>query len=190
MKTLSLSGQKREALGKKESKKLRNGENVPAVLYGGEQPIHFSVPFSELRELVYTPDLHLVNIDIEGTVCKAILQDIQWHPVEEQALHIDFLKVEEDKPIKVALPVKLLGLAKGTKIGGKLKSNMRKLKVKALYKNIPDVFEIDITELDLGQSIKVGDLQKENLILLDPKSNVVVTVAATRASRAAETGGK
>lgn len=185
MKSLTVTGQKREALGKKETKKLRAVENVPAVLYGGEEPIHFSVSRDEVRSLVYTPDIYLIDLNIDGVSYKSIMQDIQWHPVEEVAMHIDFLKVEESKPIKISLPIKLNGLAKGIKVGGKLKQNMRKLKIKALYSNIPDVYDIDVTELDLGQSIKVGDLKKDNITFLDSKSNVIVTIAVTRASKAA-----
>lgn len=183
MKNLSIKGQLRTALGKKDSKKLRAGEMVPAVLYGTTEPVHFTIPVSELRPLVYTPDVYLVNIDIDGTAYQAIMQDIQWHAVEEQILHVDFLKVDDDKPVKVDLPIKLNGVAKGTKVGGKLKTNLRKLKVKGLAKNLPDTIDINITKLGVGQSIKVADLKNENIEFLDSKSNVVVAVTITRAAR-------
>lgn len=183
MKNLSIKGQLRTALGKKDSKKLRAGEMVPAVLYGTTEPVHFTIAASELRPLVYTPDVYLVNIDIEGTAYQAIMQDIQWHAVEEQILHVDFLKVDDNKPVKVDLPIKLNGVAKGTKVGGKLKTNLRKLKVKGLAKNLPDTIEINITKLGVGQSIKVADLKNENIEFLDSKSNVVVAVTITRAAR-------
>lgn len=185
MKTLELKGAKRETLGKKESKKLREQELVPAVLYGGEEAIHFSIPFSDLRKLVYSPNVYLIDLEIDGNLHRAIVQDIQWHPVEEQMLHIDFLEIFEDKPVKVSIPIKVKGLAKGIKAGGKLKTNLRKLKVKALANDLPDLIEIDITKLNIGQSIKVGDLQKENLEFLDSKSNVVVGVITTRAAKSA-----
>lgn len=188
MKTLSLKGQERKIVGKKESKKIRLNENVPAVLYGTNETIHFSVPFSELRSIIYTPDVYLINLEIEGKNYQAIMQDVQWHAVEEQILHIDFLKVEENKPIKVKLPIKIVGVAKGTKTGGKLKTNLRTLKVKAIAKNLPDAIEIDVTKLGLGQSIKVADLSIENVEFLDTKSNVVVAVTMTRAARSAGAG--
>ena len=187
MKKLSIKGQLRTALGKKDSKKLRAGEMVPAVLYGTQEPVHFTIPASDLRGLVYTPDVYLVNLDIDGTAYQAIMQDIQWHAVEEQILHIDFLKVDDNKPVKVDLPIKLNGVAKGTKVGGKLKTNLRKLKVKGLAKDLPDTIDITITKLGVGQSIKVADLKNENIEFLDAKSNVVVAVTITRAARSAGT---
>jgi large subunit ribosomal protein L25 len=185
MKTLVVKGQKREALGKKDAKSLRSQELVPAVLYGAGEPVHFSVPFSEMRQVVYSPGVFLIDLDIAGTVYHAMMQDIQWHAVEEQILHIDFLKIEEGKKIKIDVPVKVKGLAKGIKAGGKLKTNLRRLKVKALAKDLPDNIEIDVTKLAIGQSIKVGDLSLKNIELLDKKSNVVVAVTITRAARSA-----
>jgi len=185
MKTVVVKGQKREALGKKGAKLLRSKEIVPAVLYGAGEPVHFSVPFSELRQLVYTPGVYLIDLDIDGTIYSAIMQDIQWHAVEEQILHIDFLKIEENKKIKIEVPVKVVGLAKGIKAGGKLKTNLRRLKVKALAKDLPDTIEINVTKLGIGQSIKVGDLSLKDIEILDKKSNVVVAVTITRAARSA-----
>ena len=185
MKTLVVKGHKREALGKKEAKSLRSKELVPAVLYGVGEPIHFSVPFSEMRQVIYSPGVFLIDLDIDGTVYPAIMQDIQWHAVEEQILHIDFLKIEDGKKIKIDLPVKVKGLAKGIKAGGKLKTNLRRLKVKALAKDLPDNIEIDVTKLAIGQSIKVGDLSLKDIEILDKKSNVVVAVTITRAARSA-----
>ena len=185
MKTLVVKGQKRNTLGKKEAKLIRSQELVPSVLYGVGEPIHFSVPFSEMRQLVYTPGVFLVDLDIEGTIYPAMMQDVQWHAVEEQILHVDFLKIEENKKIKIDIPVKVAGLAKGIKAGGKLKINLRRLKVKALAKDLPDTIEINVTKLGIGQSIKVGDLSLKNIELLDKKSNVVVAVTITRAARSA-----
>lgn len=185
MKTLLVKGEKRQSLGKKEAKLLRAQEAVPAVLYGAGEPIHFSVPFSEMRQLVYTPGVFLIDLDIEGTIYQAIMQDTQWHAVEEQILHVDFLKVEEGKKVKIDVPVKVVGLAKGIKAGGKLKTNLRKLKIKALAKDLPDSIEINVTKLGIGQSIKVGDLALKNIEILDKKSNVVVAVTITRAAKGA-----
>jgi large subunit ribosomal protein L25 len=185
MKSVTIKGQKRESLGKKESKKLRAQELVPAVLYGGEDVVHFTVPFSELRKLVYTPSVYLIDIDIDGETHKAIMQDIQWHPVEELILHVDFMKVTDEKPVKISVPVKLNGLSKGVKAGGKLKQNLRFLKVKAFAKNLPDVIDVDVTKLGIGQSIKVGELTVGNLDFLDNKSNMVVSVITSRAAKSA-----
>jgi large subunit ribosomal protein L25 len=185
MKTLLVKGQKRDSLGKKEAKLLRSQELVPSVLYGAGEPVHFSVPFSELRHLVYTPSVFLIDLEIDGTVYPAIMQDIQWHAVEEQALHVDFLKIEETKKIKIDLPVKIVGLARGIKAGGKLKTNLRRLKVKGLAKDLPDSIEINVTKLGIGQSIKVGDLSLKDIEILDKKSNVVVAVTVTRAAKSA-----
>jgi large subunit ribosomal protein L25 len=190
MKTVVVKGQKRKSLGKKESKKLRSQEIVPSVLYGGDEPIHFAVPVSELRKVIYTPSVFLINLEIDGEIHPAIMQDIQWHPVEETILHVDFLRIQEDKPIKINVPINVIGLAKGIKGGGKLKINLRRLKVKALAKNIPDAIDIDVTRLGLSESIKVSELKVDNIELLDNKSNVVVAVVITRAAKsAAGTGG-
>ena len=185
MKSVTIKGQVRASLGKKDSKKLRAQELVPAVLYGGETPIHFAVPFSELRQVIYTPSVYLLDIEIDGKVHKAMMQDVQWHAVEEQILHIDFLKIQEGKPIKIDVPIKVSGMAKGIKAGGKLKTNLRRLKVKANAEDLPDTIKIDVTKLGIGQSIKVANLSVPNVEFLDSKSNVVVTVAITRAAKSA-----
>jgi len=160
---------------------------IPAVLYGKDEPVHLTVSFNEIRKLVYTPNVYLVNLDIDGEVRKAIIQDMQWHPVEEQILHIDFIRVEEDKPVKISIPVKITGTSKGIKSGGRLKTNMRKLRIKALSENLPDTIDIDVTELEIGDSIKVGELQRENLEFLDNKSNLIVGVVSTRVAQASMT---
>jgi len=185
MKSVIVKGQKRETVGKKDSKRLRAQDIVPAVLYGGEEPLHFSVPFGEVRKLIYTPNVYLIDLDIDGQVHKAIMQDIQWHAVEEQVLHIDFLSVQDNQPIKIDIPVTVTGLAKGIKMGGKLNKNLRRLKVKGLAKDLPDTVTIDVTELGIGQSIKVSELSIDNLELLNTKSNVIVSVTITRAAKSA-----
>jgi len=190
MKTVVISGQKRETIGKKESKRLRAQEIVPAVLYGGETPIHFAVPFGELRKLVYTPNVYLIDIEIDGTTYKAMMQDIQWHAVEEQILHIDFLIIQDNKPIKIDIPVAVTGLAKGIGMGGKLNLNLRRLKVKALAQNLPDNVIVDVTELGIGDTIKVSELELDNVELLDTKSNVIVSVSITRAAKSAGEEGE
>jgi large subunit ribosomal protein L25 len=188
MKTLEINGKLREATGKKDSKKLREQELVPCVLYGGETNVHFYASFSEYRSLIYTPDVFIVNLNIEGKVYSSILQEVQWHPVDEQMMHADFLQIDENKPVKVELPVEIVGTAKGIKVGGKLKVNLRKLKVRGLVKDLPDSIAVDVSELDLSQSIKVGDLNIEGVHFLAVKSNVIATVTITRAARAAQSG--
>ena len=188
MKSLEINGKIREVTGKKDSKNLRSHEMVPCVLYGGDETIHFYVPFSEFRHLVYTPDVFVVNLNIEGKTYPSILQEMQWHAVEEQLIHADFLQIRENKPVKVELPVYIEGTAKGIKVGGKLKVNLRKLKVKGLVKDLPDVISVDVSELDLGQSVKVGDLNLEGVQFLAVKSNVIATVSITRAAKAAQSG--
>ncbi len=187
MKSVEIIGSKRAALGKKETKKLRVAELVPCVLYGGEEPIHFQTNAAEFRKIIYTPNVYLIDLNIDGTTHKAIMQDVQFHPVEEQILHCDFLRVTDEKPIKIEVPVKVEGYAIGMRGGGKLKVNLRRLKVKGLAKNIPDTITINIDDLDLGQSVKVGQLNVENLEFLNSKSVPVASIIMTRAARAAAT---
>jgi len=183
MKSVEVKAQKRESLGKKSARQLREKEMVPGVLYGKDEVAHLFVPFSELRHLIYTPSVFLVDLNIDGVIEKAMIQDLQWHPVEEKLLHVDFLKIKEDKPVKIYLPVKITGMAKGIKAGGKLKLNMRQLRVKAYYENLPDVIEIDVTKLGIGDSIKVGDLKRDKIEFMDNKSNLIVAVVTTRAAQ-------
>ena len=190
MKSISIKGTKREVVGKKDAKRLRVEGLVPGVIYGGEEPIHFYAPEKEFKPLIYTPNVYLVDLDIDGTVYQSIIQDTQFHPVEEQLLHVDFLRTSDDKMVKVEIPVKTEGFAKGIRKGGKLKLNLRTLKVKAMVKHLPDYITINVDDLDLGQSYKVGSLQRENLEFLNAKAVPVVTIMITRAARAAKVGGK
>jgi large subunit ribosomal protein L25 len=190
MKTFEIKGNLRTTTGKKDSKIQREEGLVPCVLYGGKENLHFLVPFNQFRHIVYTPEVFLVNIDIDGTRYDAILQDSQWHPVEEMMLHADFIQVFDDKPIKVSLPVSIKGTAKGIKAGGKLKVNLRKLRVKGIAKKLPDAIDVPVTNLGLGQSIKVGDLKADGVQVLNNKSDVIATVTITRAARAAMSAEK
>jgi large subunit ribosomal protein L25 len=185
MKSLKIAGQKREGLGKKEAKKLRGQGLIPGVLYGKDEAIHFALSFSDLRSFVYTPSVYLIDLDIDGKSYKAMIQDIQWHPVEEQIMHIDFLKVEDNVPVKIGIPVELTGTAKGIKAGGKIKFNMRKLRVKGLAENLPDTIKVNVTKLGIGDSIKVETLKRDNLEFLDNKSNLIVAVISTRLAKSA-----
>jgi large subunit ribosomal protein L25 len=186
MKSISIKATKREVVGKKDAKRLRTEELVPGVLYGGEEPIHFYAPEKEFKPLIYTPNVYLVDLDIDGTVYQSIIQDSQFHPVEEKLLHVDFLRTAENKPVKIEVPIKIEGFAKGIRKGGKLKQNLRTLKIKALVKDLPDTININVDDLDLGQTIKVGALQRDNIEFLNAKAVPIVAIIATRAAKAAK----
>ena len=191
MKTFELKGTVRTDLGKKASKADRVAETVPCVLYGGAANVHFTTTVSDLRKLIYSPDVFIVDLDVDGNKCKAIMKALQFHPVSDRVLHIDFLQVTEDKPVIVEIPVKLEGLAEGVKAGGKLALEMRKLKVKAVYTKIPERIVIDVTSLGLGKTIQVAKVSVENLEILNAKNAVVAQVKLTRAARgAAAAAGK
>ena len=192
MKSIEIKGSLRTDLGKKATRELRKDNGVPCVLYGVKKdenghPVatHFTVPVDGLRNLVYTPNIYSVNLDIDGTVVTAIMKDIQFHPVKDTILHVDFLQVEENKPIVMEVPVQLEGLAEGVRAGGKLALQLRKLKVKASYTAIPERLVIDVTPLGLGKTIKVGELSYEGLELINAKEAVVCAVKLTRAARGA-----
>jgi large subunit ribosomal protein L25 len=185
MKTFELKGTERTDLGKKATKVVRVSESVPCVLYGGEKNIHFTATASDLRKLIYTPDVYVVNLEIDGKKCKAVMKALQFHPVSDKALHIDFLEVFETKPVIIEIPVKLIGLAEGVKAGGKLALQMRKLKVKGIYTQIPEHITVDVTSLGLGKTIQVDAVSVENLEILNAKNAVVAQVKLTRAARGA-----
>ncbi len=189
MESIELKGAVRESIGKKDSKKLRREEKTPCVLYGGKENVHFSVEKQSLKKLVYTPNVYLVDLEIDGAKHRAILKDLQFHPVSEEILHIDFLEVFEDKKVEISVPVMLKGLAAGVKAGGKLQVLNRKLKVEALPKDLPDTLDIDITDLALGKSIKVGDVSFENIEMLNAKNTVIASVKLTRAAKGAAAEG-
>jgi large subunit ribosomal protein L25 len=183
MKSVEILGFKREKTGKKNAKALRLDAQVPCVLYGGESEVHFHSPMIFFRDLVYTPNAHTVDLNIEGDEYKAILQDIQFHPVSEMILHADFLLLKEDKPVKVAVPVKFTGTAPGVQQGGKLVVKTKKLTIKALPKNLPDFITVDISGMELGKSIKVKDLMTEGFEILDAPSNPIVSIEIPRGLR-------
>ena len=161
-------------------KAIRKNNGVPCVLYGAGENVHFTVTNEGLRNLVYTPHIYVVNLDIDGKVVTAIMKDIQFHPVKDTILHVDFLQINEEKPIVMEVPVQLEGLAEGVKAGGKLQLQMRKLKVKALYTNIPEKLIVNVSHLGLGKAIQVKELAFENLELLNAKEAVVCAVKLTR----------
>lgn len=183
MKKHEIVGYKRANLGKSESQDLRAQGYIPSVLYGGNSQVHFYAPSILFRELLFTPDVFEVTLNIEGDLYTAILQDTQFHPVNDSLLHADFLEIVEGKEIKVEVPVKLTGASAGVMKGGKLNQKLRKLRVQGLAKNIPDYIEVDITNLDLGKSVKVGAIQPEGYTILSPTSNPVASVEIPRALR-------
>ena len=192
MREIAINGQKREATGKKASKMMRKEGLVPCNLYGekkGEnglpEALAFAVAMSDLRKAVYSPHVYIVNLDIEGKAHKAIIKELQFHPTTDAVLHVDFFEVNEAKDITVGIPVKLNGLAQGVREGGKLNLSIRKIDVTAPYKNIPEILNIDVTQLGLGKAIKVADLSFEGLTLSTPAQVVVCSVKETRASRSA-----
>lgn len=185
MKTFEIKGTARQALGKKDSKHLRAQELVPCVIYGGEAPVHFHAPESDFRKLVYTPKVYQAVIDIDGKVYNAFMQELQFHPVTDKLLHVDFLQTSDKKPLKIDLPVRLEGYAKGIQQGGRLKSNLRTLRVKGIFKNLPDEIVINVTDLGIGESIRVGDIKTDGYDIVNNKSVPVATVVVTRAARAA-----
>lgn len=171
-------------------KALRKNNCVPCVLYGAGDNVHFTVTTDEVRNLIYTPHIYVVDLDIDGKKVKAILKDVQFHPVKDTILHIDFFQIDELKPIIMEVPVQLEGLAEGVKAGGKLTLQMRKLKVKALYNVIPEKLTVKVAHLGLGKTVKVGELSYEGLTLLNAKEAVVCAVQLTRAARGLAAAGK
>jgi large subunit ribosomal protein L25 len=180
MKTLVINGSFRTELGKKSSKELRKALNVPCVIYGGKENIHFYTHENNFKNLVYTPDAHLVNLKIEGKEYNAVLKEIQFHPVSDKIIHVDFTEVAVDKPVIIGIPIKVTGDSVGVKAGGKLRIRRRSLLVKGYVNEIPEFLPIDITELKIHQSVKVGDLSFDKIELLDPKRSMVVAVATSR----------
>jgi large subunit ribosomal protein L25 len=185
MKTLEIIGFKRANLGKSESKKLREQGDVPCVLYGGKEQLHFYAPMILFRPLVYTPEIYFVDLNIEGRKFKCILQDIQFHPVSEMILHADFMELYDDKVIKMNVPVKFFGDSPGIRAGGKLMVNTRTLQVKALPKDMPDSIVIDISPVELGQTIKVREIEVDHFEILNSPQ---VSIASVSIPRAAKTG--
>lgn len=182
MKEFNLAGTLRQDYGKKAAKNLRKQDLVPCNLYGKDGNVTFTVNVSDVRKLIYTPDTLIVNLTIDGKECKAVVKELQFHPVTEQLFHIDFFQVTEDKPVIVEIPVQLEGHAEGVKAGGKLQLVTRKLKVKALYTNLPDRIVVDVTPLGLGKKLQVAELKFDNLEIVNVKTQIVAQVKATRQS--------
>jgi len=192
MKSITIKGSERESVGKAATRTARNAGMVPCVLYGGDQPVHFNAEEAAFKGLVYTPDVHTVVIDLDGgKQFSAILQDIQFHPVSDKILHIDFYQLHEDREITMEVPVKVVGKSKGVMAGGVLRLNQRKLKVRALPANLPDFVEADITELEMGNKLYITKLTAENFKLLQPDNTVIAQVRISRAAmKAAQEAAK
>jgi large subunit ribosomal protein L25 len=180
MKSIAISGSLRENEKKQTTKQLRAQDIVPCVLYGGKEQVHFAVPAADFKKLVYTAEVMTADLSIDGKSYSAIMQDIQFHPVSEKILHIDFLELIKDKVVTVEIPVKITGSAPGVKEGGKLVTKVRKLKVKALPKDLPDSIEVKIDALEIGKSIRVADLKVKNVEILNAPNNIVTSVVTTR----------
>lgn len=185
MKTIEIIGYRRANLGKVDAQRAREEGKVPCVLYGGGEQVHFVAPMILFRELVYTNDAHFVHLNIEGKECQAILQEVQFHPVSEIILHADFLQINEDRKIKMDIPIRLLGQAAGVSKGGTLVRKKGSLKVYGFPKDMPDHIDVDVTELDFHHAIKVMDMTMPNLEFIDPKRSAIAVVEVPRAAKMA-----
>jgi large subunit ribosomal protein L25 len=180
MKTIEIKGSFRKELGKKDSKNVRKADNVPCVIYGKEQNIHFQAHENSFKNLVYSHEAHLVKLDLDGQEYNVVLKDMQFHPVTDKIMHADFVQIFENKPVIMDIPVSVTGDSEGVKAGGKLIVKRRHLKVRGLAKDLPEDLVVDVTDLKIHHSIKVGELSFDKIELLDPKITTVVTVATSR----------
>jgi large subunit ribosomal protein L25 len=191
MKSITIKGSERENVGKKATKAVRDAGMVPCVIYGGNQPVHFVADERAFKDLVYTPNAHTVVIELNGTSTNVIMQDIQFHPVSDKILHIDFFQLSDDKEIVMEVPVKVTGTSPGVLLGGVLRLNQRRLKVKALPKNLPDFVEASISGLEMGNKLYVTQLEVKNFKLMHPDNTVVCQVRISRAAmKAAQEAAK
>jgi len=187
MKTIAISGSPRENVGKRDAKELRYEGKVPAVLYGGKEQQHLAVVISDLRDVIYTPEVNFVEIDVNGTKTKAIVKDTQFHPLTDVLMHIDFLQLFDEKEIVMEIPVKLTGTSPGVKMGGKLIQKLRKLRVKALPADMPQNVEVSLEKLEVGSLFRVRDLQGNKYTITNTPEDTIVSVAMSRALKQAET---
>ncbi len=188
MKSLEIKASLRKSTGKKQTADLRKSGMVPCVMYGGKEVVHFSAPENDFRHLIYTNHVYLIKLSIDGKAYQAVLKDAQFHPVTDKLSHLDFVEVSENKMVTVSLPVTITGNAAGIKAGGKMRQRKRYLKVKGLIKDFPETLAIDITDLNIGDAINVGDLNYDKLELLDPKRSMVVGVTTSRIAKGMEAG--
>lgn len=186
MKSIAISGSRRENVGKKDAKELRYQGQVPAVLYGGETQTHFAVSAADLKPVIYTAEVHFIDLEIEGVKSQAIIQATQFHPVTDQLIHIDFLLLDETKPITMEIPIQLTGTSPGVKTGGKLVQKLRKLRVKGFPKDLLDTIDVSIETLEVGKSVKVSEIKLSNLTITNSPEDTIVSVTTSRALRQAE----
>lgn len=186
MKTVQLSGSARTNVGKVDAKELRAKGHVPCVIYGGNEQIHFHADERAFKPVIYTPNAHIVEINLDGKVYKTVLQEAQYHRINDKLIHADFLQIVDGKPVTVNIPVKLVGQSEGVKKGGKLVLKLRKLKARGIAQELPDSIDLNIDKLDIGNSISVGDISIPGVTLLNAKNVSVVAVNTTRAAAAAE----
>jgi len=180
MKSITIQGTKRESVGKKSTKALRDAELVPCVVYGGGEPLNFSALEKAFKGLVYTPEAHTVSIEVDGQVIPAVLQDIQFHPITDKIIHADFYRLSDDKPVIMEVPVRITGRSKGVVAGGVLRQTYRKLKVKAIPANLPDEIVVDITALKIGNKFYVESLKNDKYSFMHPDNAVIVAVKMSR----------
>lgn len=188
MKSITIQGTKRESVGKKSTKALRDAELVPCVVYGGNEPLNFSTEEKSFKNLVYTPEAHTVSIEVDGQTIPAVLQDIQFHPITDRILHVDFYQLADDKPVIMEVPVRITGRAKGVVAGGVLRQSFRKLKLKAIPANLPDEIVIDVTPLKIGNKLYVGDIKTTGFTFMHPDNAVVAAVKMSRNAMKAGAG--
>ena len=188
MKTIQISAEKRNELGKKSTRDLRKSDHVPCVMYGGAEVIHFHAHENDFRHIVYTPNAYIVEMNLDGKKHKAVMQELQFDPVTDKLNHIDFVEVFDDRPVTVEIPIKLTGAAIGLKDGGKPRQRRRVIKVRGLIQNLPDTLDIDITEVRIGDVIKVGDLAYNELEVLDPSQSMIYAIVSSRISKGMEMG--
>ncbi len=186
MKTIEIKGSLRTELGKKSSRQIRKTGSVPCVIYGKENNVHFQATELSFKNLIYTPEAHLVDLNIDDKTFKAVLKDVQYHPVSDKILHADFIEVFEDKPVSISVPVRVKGDSVGVIAGGKLSIRKRSLKVKGLPVDLPEAVTIDISDLKIHESVKVGDLSFDKIELLDPKKLMILTIATSRVAQKTE----
>ena len=182
MKTITIKAEKRSEVGKSSTRKLRKEGHVPCVMYGGEEVMHFHAHENDFRHIVYTHDAFLIKLEIDGKIHNAVLKELQFHPVTDHLIHIDFVEVAVDKPVTMELPIRLVGSAVGIKNGGKSRQRRRTLKARGLLKDLPETLDIDITNADIGDVIKVGDLSYEGLEVLDPPRSMIYSIVSSRVS--------
>jgi len=188
MKSFELQGNLRKSLGKKDAKALRKNQQVPCVIYGGKEILHFYVPAGDFKNLVYTNHVYIVTLKIDGKEHLATMKEIQFHPVSDEIIHVDFVEVYRENPVLIGLPVEITGISAGIRAGGKLRQRKNYIKVRGLIKDLPDSIVIDITDLEIGQSILAGDLKFDKFQVLEPNHALVVGVVTSRIAKGMEEG--